>query len=448
VTLVSPVDAGSGAYRFTGIATGTYTLTQLTQPAGYLDGREGVGTFGGITGTGDIIAGIAVTQLLDFDAGYVFGELLPASAQAIAWFDVNGDGQRQSDEPLIESVQFVLSGTTDIGSQVRLTQTTGVNGDTTFGNLRPGSYLLLGAQPAGYVDGAERACSYTSSASSALAGNDAIALTFYPGGTASSCLFGEGISGVSGFVFIDANNNAIRESESGLNGVALQLTGVQTDSVLVTRTATTNAYGFYFISGLTGGSYIINETQPGAYLDGREQLGALGGSVVGADAIQFSMLEGQNAGGYNFGELQSASLSARVFFDVDNDGVADFGELPIAGVTVTLSGTTDIGSQIALTGVTSGAGTFTFSGLRPGTYVLFESQPVGYTDGKDTPGGAGGASDGIDTISDINLQPGQNPAEYLFGERQTGLSGYIYRDGNNNGQRELVNPGSSTPWSS
>ena len=83
-----------------------------------------------------------------------------------------------------------------------------------------------------------------------------------------------------------------------------------------------------------------------------------------------------------------------------------------------------------------GGGAFSVSDLRPGTYSLVELQPGNYTDGIDTPGSYGGASDGLDSINGIGLIPGAYATGYLFGERQVGLTGYVYRDLNNDGARQ------------
>src|SRR5205823_2145350 len=45
---LSTTTSGSGAYSFGGLRPGTYTLTE-TQPAGYLDGKDTLGTPGGTT---------------------------------------------------------------------------------------------------------------------------------------------------------------------------------------------------------------------------------------------------------------------------------------------------------------------------------------------------------------------------------------------------------------
>ena len=60
--------------------------------------------------------------------------------------------------------------------------------------------------------------------------------------------------------------------------------------------------------------------------------------------------------GNNFGELAPAKLSGYVYVDADNDGVKDGGEAAIAGVTVTLTGTDDLGNPVSETATTDANG--------------------------------------------------------------------------------------------
>jgi len=59
-------------------------------------------------------------------------------------------------------------------------------------------------------------------------------------------------------------------------------------------------------------------------------------------------------------------------------------------VTVTLTGMDDQGAPITMVQTTGPDGSYSFAGLRPGTYVITETHPNGYIDGKDTIGTQGG----------------------------------------------------------
>jgi uncharacterized repeat protein (TIGR01451 family) len=116
------------------------------------------------------------------------------------------------------------------------------------------------------------------------------------------------------------------------------------------------------------------------------------------------------------------SLAGFVYVDADNDGVMDSGELPLAGVTVSLIGTDRNGLTIQRQAVTGEDGSYAFDDLPAGLYQIVEEQPTGYRDGKDTVGSAGGTSLGDDQFTAIQLLAGQQATDYLFGERSPSFS--------------------------
>ncbi len=113
------------------------------------------------------------------------------------------------------------------------------------------------------------------------------------------------------------------------------------------------------------------------------------------------------------------SLSGFVYLDDNNNGVKDALEVGIPGVTVTLTGTDDLGNAVGpVTMATAADGSYTFPNLRPGTYSLTETQPIGYQDGKDAVGTINGVL-ANDLISSITLKSGDNGSNYNFGELAT-----------------------------
>ena len=65
-------DCDYGLFYFGGLVTGTYSLIE-TQPAGYTDGAETIGTGGGLTTTNDVFSRIVFTPGTVL-TGYLFGE--------------------------------------------------------------------------------------------------------------------------------------------------------------------------------------------------------------------------------------------------------------------------------------------------------------------------------------------------------------------------------------
>jgi hypothetical protein len=113
--------------------------------------------------------------------------------------------------------------------------------------------------------------------------------------------------------------------------------------------------------------------------------------------------------------IPPASLSGVVWEDFNDDGQVDFGENGIRCVTITLSGTDNLGNTVNQSQVTDGDGAHVFLNLRPGNYYLTETPPVGYVQGIDSVGTAGGSVSATDQFF-VALGAGVNGLNYNFGE--------------------------------
>jgi hypothetical protein len=115
--------------------------------------------------------------------------------------------------------------------------------------------------------------------------------------------------------------------------------------------------------------------------------------------------------------IPPASLSGVVWEDFNDDGQVDFGERGIAGVTITLGGTDDLGNPVnPPSQLTDSDGAYVFLNLRPGSYYITETQPASYLQGIDTVGTAGGSLAATDQFF-VQLAQGVNGLNYNFGER-------------------------------
>ena len=288
--------------------------------------------------------------------------------------------------------------------------------------LAPGEYTIIQTQqPPGYIDGKESKDGVVDPNS---IGTDLIHVTLGPVDLVHNDFGERKLTQISGHVWYDANNDGVRDAnESLIPGATITLQGSGGP-----LTMQTDANGFYAFTNLQPGTYTLLEAQPSNYLDGKDNAGTLGGTVIQAGTLgaqgvndptvdqirDITLQAGDNSQNNDYGEIKPASIAGHVWFDANNDGVRDANELPIPGTTVTLTGFDDKG-PVSKSMPTNALGEYKFTNLRPGTYGLHETQPAGYADGKDSIGTPGGTA-GNDVFSEIHLAAGFDGVNNDFGE--------------------------------
>jgi len=143
-------------------------------------------------------------------------------------------------------------------------------------------------------------------------------------------------------------------------------------------------------------------------------------TMTNTATVLSSSLDVNGGNNYNSGgvTVNASSIAGRVFRDFNNDGLVTAGDTGIAGVTMTLTGTSFDGAPISRTAVTDASGNFSFPLLPQGTYSVSEGfvSETPLNDGLETAGTAGGNISVNDIISGIGL-PGNTAATgYLFAE--------------------------------
>ncbi|KQY88289.1 hypothetical protein ASD35_11915 [Pelomonas sp. Root1444] len=472
----TPITGQPGRYEFLNVprsAAGGYTITE-TQPATYAPGKANANSHpGSAQANGNVIQGVTIagTNTPAAVGDYLFGELTSSQIRGRSYYDRNGDGSpgAVASEPGIAGVAITLTGTDDNGNAVSVATTTDANGDYAFNNVAPGNYTVTETRPAGFLPGLTRAGTVTGSGSVAGSvpasgsgvsagpnGSDAPLVQSIrlgsPGSSSSNNNFASvRTASLAGHVYADiAPANGQRDAgEPPLPGVTVTLTGTDFLGRNVSTALTTAADGSFSATGLLPGSYQLDETQPAGTGDGPERLGSVGGSARGTanpggvnDRFGAIVLASEEAGtGYDFGE-RGGQITGNVYVDGNANGQRDAGELPIAGVTLTLTGTSAGGLPVSLTATTGADGQYLFDGVLPSDatgYVITETQPVTHADGADSVGRLNGASAGAlaanDRIGSLVYTGGSGDG-YDFGEQGASLAGSVSNDVNGNGRRE------------
>lgn len=233
------------------------------------------------------------------------------------------------------------------------------------------------------------------------------------------------LSSLSGSVVLANGNNPAGPSLGGIPGVRIFLTGTDVLGNPVARETSTDHRGAFRFDDLFPGIYTIREEQPGAYNDGPDFAGSLGGAVGDDSFGPITVGPDRHGTGYEFREF-GVGLSGSVFVDENHNGIRDGGEAGLTGVEIALIGAD--GSVVATT-TTKAGGFYGFEDVPLGTYAIRQlRQPPGY--GSSTPNEIRGV-----VVSSGGL------AGLDFGETTGSLSGLAYLDLNGNGIRDPNDPG-------
>ncbi|KZX58331.1 hypothetical protein A3709_02390 [Halioglobus sp. HI00S01] len=252
---------------------------------------------------------------------------------------------------------------------------------------------------------------------------------------------------VSGKVFLDnqlyPDGQFLPGDSTPIVGNPIELrSGSQCSGALLESTLT-DVSGNYLFSELIAGSYsVCQPIQPDGSLNGLVVAGTIetfgdstgtpgtaSNPINGSPTSQIVAIILNNSGeqdevsgspGNDFTEIAPVSITGSVYFDANDDGIFSVDENGIEGVTVTLSGPVDLAV------ITSPDGSYIFDNLPPGDYTVTETQPVDWTDGKDTAGSVDGVTRGNDSVSDIIseiiLAPGENSTGNNFGENLSSVA--------------------------
>ncbi len=208
------------------------------------------------------------------------------------------------------------------------TTTTAADGSYSFSNLNAGTYSVSAPATA---SGKAR---FTPSP---------LSVTIAAGATSANNNFGYVTGTISGFTYVDANRNSVKDAgEAGLGGVTVTLSGA------ASATTTTAADGSYSFTGLNSGSYSVSAPATAAGL-----------ARFTTSPLNITLAAGATSANNNFGYV-TGTISGYTYFDANRNGVKDAGEAAVPNVPVTLAGVGTVTSNAS--------GFYSFSGLSAATY--------------------------------------------------------------------------------
>ncbi|MBI5215020.1 MAG: T9SS type A sorting domain-containing protein [Ignavibacteriae bacterium] len=359
----------NGMYSFSGLAPGTYTVSEQNQ-SGYVQ-------------TAPVSPG-TYTLTVDFEAVFSnknFGNFAYDNFFGYKFEDVNGDST-DNDEPRLSGWTILLMK----GEDTVATTVTGSEGEFSFDNVGPGTYTIREVNQAGWDQIVPGSPGYYT-------------VNAYSGSERDPFVFGNRHSaGISGMKFNDLNGNGSRdEGEPGLANWQIVLRGAASD------TAITDVDGAYSFAITSSGKYLVSEIQQNGWVQ----------TTTNPDSI--SVVLGQNVSGVNFGNYQTASISGMKFLDADADSVKDQSENGLQGWTI--KATKGLSQKTAVTDA-NGAYSFSFGPSETGTWIINEMLQVGWTQ-----------TFPANSTYSINIQSGTASANVDFGNYQgSSISGKKFED--------------------
>ncbi len=317
------------------------------------------------------------------------------------WWDSNRDG-RQGNDATGPTAKVPPTTVTlyDAGGNVVATTLTDADGYYYFNQLRPGTYQVGVALPAGYSFttpnvGPDAAIDSDFDPATGRTGF----ITLAPGQTNYTVDAGlQKTAGLGDFVWHDLDRDGVQDAgEPGLPGVTVRL--YNNAGALVGTTAT-NAAGYYGFTLAAQDFYTVEFGPPAGYTfsprdqGGDDNLDSDADLTTGrAPAIRVrsgDIFLHIDAGLYRTG----ADLGDRVWYDANANGRQNEGEAGIAGVPVTLY---DQSNNAVATTTTDSNGNYLFGNLTSGTYSVGFTAPSGYAFSP--------ANQGADDAVDSDAQP-------------------------------------------
>ena len=271
------VTAPDGSYHFTGLPAGNYTAIATIPSNGAQISSNRL----------EVRAGEATVA--SFPVEVVTEILATGTISGSVFIDLNDNGLRDPNESSLSGVVVTLTGTDSSGHSINQTTTTATDGTYSFGGLQAGTYAATDSRPVGDLVG--------------RSGDTVTGITV----TTGQSITAQPIavlppSSLSGTVYLDTNRDGLHESnEFGIAHVQVFLTGVNSLGQTVSYATTTDSNGVYNFTDLRPGTYALSRMPTPVFLPGSNNVGTVGGSLIGASIGRVALVGNESAQSYDFG---------------------------------------------------------------------------------------------------------------------------------------------------
>ncbi|MBE0517767.1 MAG: hypothetical protein IH630_00895, partial [Thermoplasmata archaeon] len=276
-----------------------------------------------------------------------FGNFKDVKIPIMKYEDVDGNGMFNEGDRPIEGWMFTVSGPCfDTPVQVY----TDAEGKTGVTVTMAGTYTIVEEDREGWMH-----VNPSDGTATAVVVSGMMFKTFQ---------FGNFILGqITGQKFYDWNANGVMdEGEPGLANWVIWINGTLVSGGFMNITRLTDSSGFYSVTGLPAGTYVVSE---------RLEYG-LPGWVPTTPATTTVVMNSGTISSLSFGNAVYGVVHGWKFYDKDMDGIFDENEPGLPGWTIVLEGYTDQGLYVYRTTVTGADGWYYFDMVQPGEYTVTE----------------------------------------------------------------------------
>ncbi len=466
VTLSGSVNASqttgaNGQYQFDNLPAGNYTVTVSGAALANLqqthDLDDPVTTSPSTPDTAQVVLAINASNLIDDNLDVDFGYRQLGSISGSVQEDTDGNGT--GDQPISTDVQLYEDtdgdGILDTGEPLVTTVSTDASGNYLFQDVDPGNYIVVEVQPVDLVDVSDEDEDTTHAgdpdpqdSNTAVDNEIGVQLNSGESDTGNSFV-DENQGSISGSVLEDTDGDGVGDEPQTSVTVTLY-EDTDGDGVLDTgepevTTTTTDANGDYLFEDLSPGDYVVIPDQDPDLTDVLDQDQATDGDdpqdndTTVDNSVGVGLEPGESDTENNFVDVNtSGSISGTVTQDTTGDGN---GDTSIQGVMLELFEADTLGNPVGsvITTATTGAdGSYTFSGLQPGNYVVVEDQPADLVSISDQDQAPDGDSYDTDTTVDnrvaATVEPGESDTANNFVEQAlASIEGQVLIDNNGDG---------------